>query len=101
ARRAGAAVTVSTPRQDSDAEWVRRAARVRPARIRLLGGDPAALARELDGDPAVTVYAGPVTGSDRLETLPFVREQSVSITAHRFGTPDPGTAGAAHPLPRV
>jgi RHH-type proline utilization regulon transcriptional repressor/proline dehydrogenase/delta 1-pyrroline-5-carboxylate dehydrogenase len=29
-----------------------------------------------------------VTGAGRIEMLPFLREQSVSITAHRFGTPD-------------
>jgi RHH-type proline utilization regulon transcriptional repressor/proline dehydrogenase/delta 1-pyrroline-5-carboxylate dehydrogenase len=34
------------------------------------------------------VYGGPVTEAGRLEILPFVREQAVSITAHRFGTPN-------------
>jgi RHH-type transcriptional regulator, proline utilization regulon repressor / proline dehydrogenase / delta 1-pyrroline-5-carboxylate dehydrogenase len=29
-----------------------------------------------------------VTTAGRVELLPFLREQSVSITAHRFGTPD-------------
>jgi len=29
-----------------------------------------------------------VTTSGRVELLPFVHEQSVSITAHRFGNPD-------------
>ncbi len=101
ARRVGAAVTVSAPREETDAAWLRRVVRVRPERIRLIGGDPDTLAHALEGDPAVTVYAGPVTCSDRLETLPFVREQSVSITAHRFGTPDPGTAGCGMPLPGV
>jgi RHH-type proline utilization regulon transcriptional repressor/proline dehydrogenase/delta 1-pyrroline-5-carboxylate dehydrogenase len=28
-----------------------------------------------------------------LELLPFLAEQAVSITAHRFGTPDPTVAG--------
>jgi RHH-type proline utilization regulon transcriptional repressor/proline dehydrogenase/delta 1-pyrroline-5-carboxylate dehydrogenase len=28
-----------------------------------------------------------VTEAGRLELLPFLREQAVSITAHRFGTP--------------
>jgi RHH-type proline utilization regulon transcriptional repressor/proline dehydrogenase/delta 1-pyrroline-5-carboxylate dehydrogenase len=30
-----------------------------------------------------------VTTAGRLELLPFLREQSVTITAHRFGNPDP------------
>jgi RHH-type transcriptional regulator, proline utilization regulon repressor / proline dehydrogenase / delta 1-pyrroline-5-carboxylate dehydrogenase len=29
-----------------------------------------------------------VTESGRIEMLPFLKEQAVSITAHRFGTPD-------------
>jgi RHH-type proline utilization regulon transcriptional repressor/proline dehydrogenase/delta 1-pyrroline-5-carboxylate dehydrogenase len=35
------------------------------------------------------VYADEVTTAARIELLPFLREQSISITAHRFGTPDP------------
>jgi RHH-type proline utilization regulon transcriptional repressor/proline dehydrogenase/delta 1-pyrroline-5-carboxylate dehydrogenase len=30
-----------------------------------------------------------VTTAGRIELLPFLREQSVTITAHRFGNPDP------------
>jgi RHH-type proline utilization regulon transcriptional repressor/proline dehydrogenase/delta 1-pyrroline-5-carboxylate dehydrogenase len=29
-----------------------------------------------------------VTEAGRLELLPFLREQAVSVTAHRFGNPD-------------
>ena len=29
-----------------------------------------------------------MTTSGRIELLPFLREQSVSVTAHRFGNPD-------------
>jgi len=36
----------------------------------------------------VAVYAEPVTEAGRIEMLPFLREQAVSITAHRFGTPN-------------
>jgi RHH-type proline utilization regulon transcriptional repressor/proline dehydrogenase/delta 1-pyrroline-5-carboxylate dehydrogenase len=77
---------------ESDARWHARvqSGEVRPSRIRLLGGSASALATALDGDPDVAIYAGPVTASGRIELLPFLREQSVSITAHRFGTPDPG-----------
>ena len=28
-----------------------------------------------------------MTGNPHYELLPFVREQSVTVTAHRFGTP--------------
>ncbi|MFZ4896564.1 bifunctional proline dehydrogenase/L-glutamate gamma-semialdehyde dehydrogenase [Plantibacter sp. Mn2098] len=47
------------------------------------------LSEALGGDPEIAIYAGPVTQSGRVELLPFLREQSISITAHRFGTPDP------------
>jgi len=50
------------------------------------------LAAAIDGTPDVAVWAGPVTTAGRLELLPFLREQSVSITAHRFGNPDRGMA---------
>jgi RHH-type proline utilization regulon transcriptional repressor/proline dehydrogenase/delta 1-pyrroline-5-carboxylate dehydrogenase len=56
-------------------------------RIRLIGGDPMALAGALGGTPDVAVYAGEVTPSGRVELLPFVHEQAISITNHRFGNP--------------
>ncbi len=85
-------VRVSGVLVESDARWHARlqSDELRPSRIRLLGGSAVALAAVLDGDPEVTVYAGPVTASGRIELLAFLREQSVSITAHRFGNPDPG-----------
>jgi RHH-type proline utilization regulon transcriptional repressor/proline dehydrogenase/delta 1-pyrroline-5-carboxylate dehydrogenase len=52
-----------------------------------------ALAAALGGDPAVAVFAAPVTPSGRLELLPFLREQAVAITAHRFGNPDAWSEG--------
>jgi RHH-type proline utilization regulon transcriptional repressor/proline dehydrogenase/delta 1-pyrroline-5-carboxylate dehydrogenase len=61
------------------------------ARIRLLGGDRLELARVLGGDPDVAIYSGPVTTSGRIELLPFLHEQAISMTAHRFGNPDPTT----------
>jgi RHH-type proline utilization regulon transcriptional repressor/proline dehydrogenase/delta 1-pyrroline-5-carboxylate dehydrogenase len=87
----GSPVRVAGVLVESDARWHARvqSGEVRPSRIRLLGGSAAALAAVLGGDPDVTVYAGPVTASGRIELLAFVREQSVSITAHRFGNPDP------------
>ncbi|QWT24585.1 bifunctional proline dehydrogenase/L-glutamate gamma-semialdehyde dehydrogenase [Subtercola sp. PAMC28395] len=56
-------------------------------RIRMIGGDPRALAAALGGTPDVAVYAGDVTRAPRIELLPFLREQSVSMTNHRFGNP--------------
>jgi RHH-type proline utilization regulon transcriptional repressor/proline dehydrogenase/delta 1-pyrroline-5-carboxylate dehydrogenase len=63
-----------------------------PERIRLIGGSAQELAVAVGGDPDVAIYAGPVTTEGRVELLPFLREQSISITAHRFGNPDHASA---------
>ncbi|MDE0546598.1 proline dehydrogenase family protein [Microbacterium sp. C7(2022)] len=86
---------------ESDAEWIERmGARAepeqspRPDRVRLVGGADSvralhrALAEATGGDPDLAVYDNEVTTAGRLELLPFLREQSVTITAHRFGNPD-------------
>ena len=39
------------------------------------------------GSPDVALYTGAVTPCPHTELLPFLREQAVSITNHRFGTP--------------
>ncbi|SDR07435.1 L-proline dehydrogenase [Curtobacterium sp. UNCCL20] len=57
-------------------------------RVRLIGGDVSALYTAIGGRPDVAVYGEPVTEAGRIELLPFLREQAVSITAHRFGTPN-------------
>lgn len=64
----------------------------RGLRIRLVGGDPTALARAVQGSPDVTIVSGEVTEEGRVELLTFVREQSVSITAHRYGRLEPALA---------
>ncbi|GAC1605645.1 MAG: bifunctional proline dehydrogenase/L-glutamate gamma-semialdehyde dehydrogenase [Pseudarthrobacter sp.] len=80
--------------EESDAEWLATAARLAKggklsgARIRLIGGDVTALAEAADGRPDLAVYAHPVTEAGRVELLPFLHEQAISITAHRFGTPN-------------
>jgi RHH-type transcriptional regulator, proline utilization regulon repressor / proline dehydrogenase / delta 1-pyrroline-5-carboxylate dehydrogenase len=52
-----------------------------PARIRVIGSaDVVALG------PSTAVWSGEVTESGRIEMLPFLREQAISITRHRFGT---------------
>ncbi|MBN9605511.1 MAG: proline dehydrogenase family protein [Actinomycetales bacterium] len=77
---------------EGDAAFAERMAAERPERIRLLGGDALALAESLGGAPETAVWAGPVTTAGRVELLPFLREQSVTITAHRFGNPLPAFA---------
>ncbi|MEV7133406.1 bifunctional proline dehydrogenase/L-glutamate gamma-semialdehyde dehydrogenase [Arthrobacter sp. NPDC093128] len=109
---AGSALTVSTavelpaPLQEAlgaldipvtvedDAAWLASAARLAGAgklsggRIRLLGGDATALSEATGGRPDLAIYGHPVTEAGRVELLPFLHEQAVSITAHRFGTPN-------------
>ncbi|MEC5183346.1 RHH-type proline utilization regulon transcriptional repressor/proline dehydrogenase/delta 1-pyrroline-5-carboxylate dehydrogenase [Cryobacterium sp. MP_3.1] len=94
--------TVLAPRDipviiESDEEWLARAAAggISTSRVRLIGSDPqvgaavagTAFAHALGGSPDIAVYAHPVTQSGRVELLPFLREQAISITAHRFGNP--------------
>ena len=57
-------------------------------RVRLVGGSAAELLELAGGDPDLAVWSTEVTTAGRIELLPFVHEQSVSITAHRFGTPN-------------
>ncbi|EMY33231.1 delta-1-pyrroline-5-carboxylate dehydrogenase/L-proline dehydrogenase [Arthrobacter crystallopoietes BAB-32] len=73
---------------EDDAAWLARVPRLGGGRIRLIGGNPTALAEATGGSPDVAVYAHPVTEAGRVELLPFLHEQAVSITAHRFGTPN-------------
>ncbi|OAH49424.1 proline dehydrogenase family protein [Microbacterium oleivorans] len=86
---------------ESDEDWIARMAAPRaegvPARadrVRLVGPPEqagevrTALAAAISGDPDLAVYADEVTQAGRIELLPFLREQSITITAHRFGNPD-------------
>ncbi|MFF5624244.1 proline dehydrogenase family protein [Microbacterium sp. NPDC012755] len=92
---------------ETDEEWIERMrvrdateadpfadAAPRPDRVRLVGqrASVAALHRVLavavEGDPDLAVYAGEVTSAGRIELLTFVHEQSITITAHRYGNPD-------------
>ena len=111
ARAAGAPVTVSTAAdlpaalrsvvaastegvatEDDDA-WLARASSMTMSRVRLIGGGASALAAATGGRPDLAVYAQPVTESGRVELLPFLQEQAISVTAHRFGTPNALTDG--------
>jgi len=73
---------------ETDDAFLARASSIATHRIRLIGGSASALASALGGTPDVAIYAGPVTTAGRIELLPFLHEQSVTITAHRFGNPD-------------
>ncbi|MBF4609288.1 proline dehydrogenase family protein [Curtobacterium sp. VKM Ac-1393] len=77
----------------SDESFASKIASGSSTRVRLIGGDTSALYSAIGGRPDVAVYGGPVTEAGRLEILPFVREQAVSITAHRFGTANYLTVG--------
>jgi RHH-type proline utilization regulon transcriptional repressor/proline dehydrogenase/delta 1-pyrroline-5-carboxylate dehydrogenase len=70
-------------------QWGARAAQLARdgGRVRLLGGSTAELMAAVSGSPALTVYGSEVVSAGRIELLPFLREQAVSITTHRFGTP--------------
>jgi RHH-type transcriptional regulator, proline utilization regulon repressor / proline dehydrogenase / delta 1-pyrroline-5-carboxylate dehydrogenase len=84
--RAFAACGVSSVVEDR-ASWEDRVRALPGGRVRLIGGDASQLYDAIDGRPDIAIYAGDVTESGRVEMLPFLREQAISITAHRFGTP--------------
>ncbi len=93
---------------ETDDQWIQRmvaaadvvadaaveASAPRPPRARLVGSRETvaalhrSLAEAVGGDPDLAVYDGDVTTAGRLELLPFLHEQSITITAHRFGNPD-------------
>ncbi|MBK0417606.1 proline dehydrogenase family protein [Leucobacter sp. CSA1] len=63
------------------------------ARVRVVAGasrpeQVAAVFAATSGKPDVAVYGGEVVSAGRVEMLPHLHEQAVSITAHRFGTPN-------------
>ena len=80
---------------ETDAEFLASDALVSAGRIRFVGSDEQAraLSESIDGSVDVAIWRRGVTESGRLELLPFLHEQAVSITAHRFGTPDGLTDG--------
>lgn len=85
---------------DDDSAWAARmaalAAKQGPeasARVRIVAGSSrhavvAAAYEAVSGKPDVAVYGGEVVAAGRVEMLPHLHEQAVSITAHRFGTPN-------------
>ncbi|MGJ9413672.1 proline dehydrogenase family protein [Aeromicrobium sp. CF4.19] len=73
---------------ESDDLWIDGLLARPVGRVRLIAADATAVAQRLASRPDIALHASPVTESGRLEMLPFLREQAISITAHRFGTPD-------------
>ncbi|REJ08356.1 aldehyde dehydrogenase family protein [Microbacterium bovistercoris] len=106
-RRAGSRVTVSTASvlpaavatwlgahdvvvaYEDGTAWAAHAQRLAATdgRVRLIGASAAETAAAVNGSPSLALYANPVVAAGRVELLTFLREQAVSITAHRFGTP--------------
>jgi RHH-type proline utilization regulon transcriptional repressor/proline dehydrogenase/delta 1-pyrroline-5-carboxylate dehydrogenase len=77
-----AGVKVSEEGHDT---WLDRLGRSAVTRVRAIGVDGRPLRAQLDSDSPVTAYEGPVTLASGPEMLPFLHEQSVTITAHRYG----------------
>jgi RHH-type proline utilization regulon transcriptional repressor/proline dehydrogenase/delta 1-pyrroline-5-carboxylate dehydrogenase len=73
---------------EDDNLWNTRVRAAGGGRVRLIGATLGSVTAATGGRPDLAVYANPVTESGRIELLPFLREQAVSITAHRFGTPN-------------
>ncbi|MBM9432962.1 proline dehydrogenase family protein [Flaviflexus equikiangi] len=74
---------------ESTEQWQRRAKGMSVSadgvRFRVLGEDASALAAAIDGSVDVGIYADPITPAGRVELLPYVQEQAISATNHRFG----------------
>lgn len=73
---------------EDDAAWIAMASRLTNGRVRLVGSSRSAVAEATGGKPDLAIYASRPTEAGHVELLPFVHEQAVSITAHRFGTPN-------------
>jgi RHH-type proline utilization regulon transcriptional repressor/proline dehydrogenase/delta 1-pyrroline-5-carboxylate dehydrogenase len=71
---------------ENDAAWAARVIAFGGGRVRLLGASAESTTAATGGRPDLAIYANPVTEAGRIELLPYLREQAVSITAHRFGT---------------
>jgi RHH-type proline utilization regulon transcriptional repressor/proline dehydrogenase/delta 1-pyrroline-5-carboxylate dehydrogenase len=82
----GVTVEIQTE-HEWDEEINRRSEELSGRRVRLVGGNPSTITSATGGRPDLAIWAGPAVTAARVEMLPFLREQAVSITAHRFGTP--------------
>ena len=86
----GVSVEIQTEREWEE-DLGRREKELSGRRVRLVGGNPSTITSATGGRPDLAIWSGPVVTAARIEMLPFLREQAVSITAHRFGTPSPLT----------
>ena len=75
-------------------ECVARASERLGGRIRWVG-EPSAFVTA--GTASVAVFADEVTAHPAVELLPFLKEQAVSMTAHRFGTPSSSMRAVVSP----
>ncbi|WP_394937872.1 bifunctional proline dehydrogenase/L-glutamate gamma-semialdehyde dehydrogenase [Psychromicrobium sp. YIM B11713] len=77
---------------ETEADWVARVTARGAIRVRLVGDvnrtAETALLDASEGSPDIAIYSGAVTEAGRVELLPFLHEQAIAITAHRFGNPD-------------
>ena len=62
-------------------------------RIRIIGETRTKVAEAIDGSVDIAIWDHPVTYSGRVEMIPFLHEQAVALTNHRFGDPTPITKG--------
>jgi len=75
---------------EDDAAWSTRLQGAdAPRRVRLIGGTRKGFAAASAGRVDIALYAQPVVEAGRVELLPFLHEQAVAVTAHRFGSPTP------------
>lgn len=72
----------------AEPDWLAGAADLPPGRIRLIGAGAGPFLIASGGRPDLAVHDRPVTEAGRIELLPFLAEQAISITGHRFGTPN-------------
>jgi RHH-type proline utilization regulon transcriptional repressor/proline dehydrogenase/delta 1-pyrroline-5-carboxylate dehydrogenase len=66
-------------------------------RIRVVG-TARGLAEALAERPEIDVLTDPVVGASRVEMLPMLAEQAVSVTMHRFGNPSADAGTVVHRL---
>jgi RHH-type proline utilization regulon transcriptional repressor/proline dehydrogenase/delta 1-pyrroline-5-carboxylate dehydrogenase len=80
------AADVVRAHEDADA-WAARANGLSQdgGRVRIVGEDTGATLAATAGSPAVAIHGAPPVSAGLVEMLPFLREQAVSVTAHRFG----------------
>ena len=62
-------------------------------RMRLVGGSRSAVCRATKNIVDIALFSDDVTLAGRIEMLPFLREQAISITANRFGYTDDRVMG--------